>query len=118
VVGQAGLNTMPFSFAFQGDFFRLSDFLAKLERYIRPNGSTVDVQGRLLLIDGISLNAAAGGFPRMKASIAATAYLLPASQGLFAGASPQGPSAATTSQPVAQSSGASASPTAPATVHP
>jgi hypothetical protein len=114
VVGPAGLSTMPFSFSFEGSFFRLSDFLTRIERYIKPHGSAVDVNGRLLLVDGIALNAAAGGFPRMKASIAATAYLLPASQGLFGGASPAGPSAATQT-PVAGGTGAT---TAPAVVTP
>jgi hypothetical protein len=105
---------MPFSFSFEGSFFRLSDFLTRIERYIKPRGSAVDVNGRLLLVDGIALNAAAAGFPRMKASIAATAYLLPASQGLFGGASPAGPSAATQT-PVAGGTGAT---TAPAVVTP
>lgn len=114
VVGPAGLSTMPFSFSFEGSFFRLSDFLTRIERYIKPRGSAVDVNGRLLLVDGIALNAAAAGFPRMKASIAATAYLLPASQGLFGGASPTGPSAATPT-PVASGAGAT---TAPAVVTP
>jgi hypothetical protein len=109
VVGPAGLSTMPFSFSFEGSFFRLSDFLTRIERYIKPRGSAVDVNGRLLLVDGIALNAAASGFPRMKASIAATAYLLPASQGLFGGASPAGPSAATTT-PVANGAGATTAP--------
>jgi hypothetical protein len=114
VVGPAGLSTMPFSFTFEGSFFRLSDFLTRIERYIQPRGSAVDVNGRLLLVDGIALNAAAGGFPRMKASIAATAYLLPASQGLFGGASPGGPSTVT-STPAATGTGAT---TAPAVVTP
>lgn len=118
VVGQAGLNTMPFSFAFEGDFFKLSDFLTRIERYIKPRRDDVNVQGRLLLVDGISLTAAQSGFPRMKAAIAATAYLLPASQGLFDGASPQGPSATTPTQPVDSGSGSSGAPTAPATVTP
>jgi hypothetical protein len=103
VVGPAGLSKMPFSFSFEGDFFKLSRFLTRIERYIKPSREDVDVRGRLLLVDGIALTAAQGGFPTMKASIVASAYLLPASQGLFDGATPQGPSAATTtpSQPVA-----------------
>jgi len=115
VVGPAGLNTMPFTFTFEGSFFKLSDFLTKLERYIKASRRTVDVRGRLLMIDGISLNAAPKGFPSMTAAIAAQAYLLPTEQGLFDGASPTGPSAVT-AQP-ASDTGA-ASPVAPATVTP
>ena len=45
---------MPFSFTFQGSFFRLADFFHRLERYIVPRHDDVDVTGRLLMIDGIS----------------------------------------------------------------
>lgn len=114
-VGEAGLNTMPFTFTFQGSFFKLSSFLTKLERYISARRRSVDVRGRLLLVNGISLTAAAKGFPAMKASIAAQAYLLPVDQGLFDGASPTGPSAVT-SEPVSDSGGAA--PVAPAAVTP
>jgi type II secretory pathway pseudopilin PulG len=114
VVGPAGLSTMPFSFTFEGSFFRLSDFLTRIERYITPRRQAVDVRGRLLLVNGISLTAAQTGFPKMKASISATAYLLPSGQGLFNGASPQGPDQPATAQPVSGSN--PASPAAPATV--
>ncbi len=114
-VGEAGLNTMPFTFTFQGSFFKLSSFLTKLERYISARRRSVDVRGRLLLVNGISLTAAATGFPAMKASIAAQAYLLPIDQGLFDGASPTGPSAVS-SEPVSDSGGAA--PVAPAAVTP
>ncbi|MDQ4040590.1 MAG: hypothetical protein M3141_02435 [Actinomycetota bacterium] len=111
VVGEAGLSKMPFSFAFEGSFFKLSSFLTRIERYIKPRAGEVHVRGRLLLVDGIALTAAQNGFPNMKASIVASAYLLPVSQGLFDGATPEGPSAATTApaQPVADGSGGGAS---------
>lgn len=116
VVGPAGLSTMPFSFSFEGSFFHLSDFLSRIERYISPGRRGVDVRGRLLLLNGISLRAAQAGFPEMKASISATAYLLPANQGLFNGATPNIPPTGST-QPVA--GGSSPNPVtsaAPATV--
>jgi hypothetical protein len=114
VVGPAGLSTMPFSFTFEGNFFRLSDFLTRIERYISPRQRAVDVRGRLLLVNGISLTAAQSGFPRMKAAISAQAYLLPAGQGLFNGASPQAPGGAGQTQPAGATN--PAPPTAPATV--
>jgi hypothetical protein len=114
-VGEAGLNTMPFTFTFEGSFFKLSGFLTKLERYISARRRSVDVRGRLLLVNGISLTAASKGFPAMTASIAAQAYLLPVDQGLFDGASPTGPSAVTP-EPVSDSGGAP--PVAPAAVTP
>ncbi len=116
IVGPAGLSTMPFSFTFEGSFFKLSDFLTHLERYIKATRHDLDVRGRLLLIDGISLNAGPKGFPSMTAAMAAQAYLLPADQGLYNGASPTGPSAVTASTPAGGSS--SATPVAPAAVTP
>jgi hypothetical protein len=116
VVGPAGLSTMPFTFTFEGNFFRLSEFMTRLERYIKPRGAGVDVRGRLLLINGITLNAANSGFPKMKAAIAAQAYLLPGDQGLFNGATPQSPAQPGAAQPA--SSNGSASPVAPATATP
>lgn len=112
-VGAAGFPTMPFSFQFDGSFFQLANFFDRLERYVVSGKTGVDVTGRLLQIDGISLNAAGSGFPHMTASVAATAYLLPATQGSTNGATPNAP-ASGGAQPVSTKSGAS--PTAPATV--
>lgn len=91
-VGAAGFPTMPFSFTFEGNFFRLSSFFARLENFIDSDQQRIDVSGRLLTVDGISLTSAPRGFPTMRASVAATAYLLPEDQGPAAGATPQGPS--------------------------
>jgi hypothetical protein len=117
-VGDAGLNTMPFTFTFEGSFFKLSEFLTKLEHYISARRQGVDVRGRLLLVNGISLNAATKGFPKMTASIAAQAYLLPVDQGLYDGASATGPSAVSP-EPVSSTAAApGAPPVAPAAVTP
>jgi hypothetical protein len=111
-VGPAGFPTMPFSFQFDGSFFQLATFFNRLESYVVSGPTGVDVTGRLLQIDGISLNAAASGFPHMTASVAATAFLLPATQGATNGATPNAP-AAGGPQPVSAKS--TAPPTAPAT---
>jgi hypothetical protein len=117
-VGEAGLSTMPFTFTFEGSFFKLSGFLTKLEHYISARRQSVDVRGRLLLVNGISLNAAATGFPKMTASIAAQAYLLPVDQGLYDGASPTGPSAVSAEPVSATAAAPGAPPVAPAAVTP
>ena len=75
-VGSAGFPTMPFSFVFNGTFFDMERFLSEVQRFVRVNGENVDVRGRLLSIDGFALNAGLNGFPSVKASIAATAYLM------------------------------------------
>ncbi len=115
-VGAAGFPTMPFDFAFTGSFFRLADFLHRLDRFTRIAGENVSVTGRLLSVDGFALGASPKGFPSMTASIHATAYLLPAEEGLTAGASPLQPAAlpAGTTTP-AVAGGTPAVPTAAAT---
>jgi len=52
------------------------------------------VRGRFMTIDGIALTASPDGFPRIQANVAATTYLLPASQGLTDGATAAAPAAA------------------------
>ncbi len=88
--GPGGFPAEPFSFTFRGNFFNLAAFFARLERFVTASGTALQVRGRLLTLDSINL-AGAGGFPQIDATVAATAYLLPASQGLLAGATPIGP---------------------------
>jgi len=90
-VGPAGLPTMPFSFEFDGSFFSLSDFFARLERFVKAKGQEVDVSGRLLAVDGFSLEPGEDGFPHVTAKIGATAYLVPKDQGAMGGGTPGGP---------------------------
>jgi len=79
-VGPAGFPTMPFSFTFQGGFSGLEEFLDRISAFTRVSGETIRVRGRLLTIDGVGLSAGPEGFPQMRASISATAYLLPPDQ--------------------------------------
>jgi Tfp pilus assembly protein PilO len=111
-VGSAGFPTMPFSLTFDGSFFSMQRFFDNVQRLVRVQGDRVNVDGRLLTIDGFSLGAGPKGFPQVSASINATAYLLPADQGLTNGATPQAP-AATTASATGSSPGAA---TATATV--
>jgi len=92
-IGPAGFPTMPFSFAFDGSYFGMERFLRELNRFTRAQPDRIDVRGRLLTVDSVSLVAGRKGYPRVKAAISATAYLLPAEQGLTAGASPAAPGA-------------------------
>jgi hypothetical protein len=93
-VGEAGFMTMPFSFDFKGRFFRLSDFMSRLERFVAVRNQRIDVTGRLLVLESVSLQPDSDGFPNIEAKIGATSYLLPPTQGLTGGATPQGPSTA------------------------
>ena len=67
---------MPFAFIFDGTFFDMERFMHEVQGFVRVKGKNVDVRGRLLSIDGFSLSAGPNGFPSVKATIAATAYLL------------------------------------------
>jgi hypothetical protein len=103
VVGTAGFPTMPFSFNFNGKFFPMQRFLHALDGLTTVNGKSINVKGRLLTVDGVSLVAGPKGFPDVTATVAATAYLLPSDEGLTPGA-PAGTSAA----PTASSAGTTA----------
>jgi hypothetical protein len=115
-VGPAGFPTENFTLTFQGNFFHLSDFFKRLEAFVRLTNRRVFVAGRLMTLNAITLGPGAGGFPEMDASISATTYLVPAAQGLTAGATPAGPPSAGATSPASGS--ANPSTVAPATVTP
>lgn len=109
-VGSAGFPTMPFSFVFDGSFFHMESFFSGIQRFATVgSGDQLSVRGRLLTVDAFSLTASRLGFPAVKASINATAYLVPDSEGATAGATAQGP--ATGAAPAA-STGSPAAPAA------
>jgi hypothetical protein len=66
---------------------------------VHTRGSTVDAQGRLLTVNGFSLEPSSDPGPLtdpvLTANVAVTTYLTPADQGLTGGATPSGPSSAT-----------------------
>lgn len=74
-VGAAGFPTMPFSFVFTGTYFDMERFLHDVQGFVRVRGQKVDVVGRLLSVDAFSLTAGPGGFPNVRASLTATAYV-------------------------------------------
>jgi hypothetical protein len=111
--GTGAFSTEPFSFTFQGNFFHLSDFFGRLQKFVVATSGQIAVRGRLMTLDSISLTAGPHGFPQIAASISATTFLLPASQGLTAGASPVGPASVGT-QPVASTTTTAAPATPPA----
>ncbi len=113
-VGAAGFPTMPFTFIFDGSFFSMEAFLHHINGFTEVTKSNVKVHGRLLTVDSFQLTAGRKGFPYVSANVNATAYVLPAGEGLTAGATPAGPAAAPTTA-AASGSSAPSTPTAPAT---
>ena len=92
-IGPAGFPVEPFTFTFQGNFFHLANFLGRLQQFVVAGNRHIAVSGRLMTLNSISLGPASSGFPQMSATISATTYLLPSSQGLLNGATPAGPAA-------------------------
>ena len=112
-VGAAGFPVMPFTFTFDGDFFKLSDFFRRLENFVSVRNQNVSVTGRLLTLDSLSLQPTE--FPNISATVSATTYLVSPMQGLTGGATAQGPAGAIAS-PTQQAAGAaSAAAAAPTT---
>ncbi|MGI8579541.1 MAG: hypothetical protein ACR2K9_03180 [Solirubrobacteraceae bacterium] len=111
-VGPAGFPTMPFELGFDGSFFHMSDFFRRLDAFVDVNSNSkrVAVSGRLLTINGISLTASRHGFPAVKATVSANAYLVPAAQGSTGGATPSAPSATVGKPAASPSTGASPAP--------
>jgi hypothetical protein len=112
-VGSAGLSVAHYNLVFDGNFFRMADLIHNVRSLVQRRNRQLVVSGRLITIDGISLGKGNFGFPQVKATITATTYLAPQSQGLFAGATVQGPAGASSATPVPPSnSNASAPPSA------
>ena len=93
-VGPAGFPAMPFTFSFNGSFFSLSSFFNELGDFVALSNKSLDVNGRLLTIDSLSLEPDATGFPKIKAQVGATSFLVAPDQGATAGATAAGPAGA------------------------
>jgi hypothetical protein len=109
-VGPAGFPVEPFTFTFNGNFFHLANFLGRLQRFVTATERRVSVRGRLMTLNAISLGPGSAGFPQITATISATTYLVPASQGVT-GTAP----AAAAGTPASASSSSTPAPTAAVT---
>jgi hypothetical protein len=91
----AGLETVPLSLEFEGNFFKLADFFHELKRFVRVANEDVLVSGRLVSVDSVRWASDTVIFPRIRAEVTATIYLSPLAQGVTAGATPGGPAPTT-----------------------
>lgn len=118
----AGFTQMPFTFVFNGNFEELYHLFQQLNGYtVRTTSGGLRVSGRLLTIQSAKLTplapSASTGVKstgELTGTITATAYVLPASQGLTGGATAGSPAGSATT-PVSSPTTAS-SPSAPAIV--
>jgi Tfp pilus assembly protein PilO len=94
-VGPAGLPVMGYDLSFTGEFFQIADFMKHVDSMVHTRGGTVDVRGRLLTVNGFTLQPSdqtkSLTNPVLTAQLNVTTYLTPADQGLTAGASPTSP---------------------------
>lgn len=88
-IGPAGLAVMPYSLTFQGSFFKVADFIEGLDRLVKTTNANVAVNGRLITVNGFTLEPGEGGFPRLQATFNVTTYLTPPGEGTTAGATPE-----------------------------
>jgi hypothetical protein len=90
----AGFTQMPFTFVFGGSFNDLYHLFRQLDAAtVRTSSGGLQVSGRLLTLQAVKLEpAGTEGSSQLTGTITATAYVLPASQGLTAGATPTSPS--------------------------
>ena len=95
-VGPAGLPVMPYNLKFNGSFFDMADFFADLDKGVEVTDTKQDpkVNGRLMTVNGFAMiGDPVHGFPDVQANVALNTYIVPADQGLSAGATPAGPTA-------------------------
>jgi len=90
---------MDYDLNFTGEFFQIADFMQRVDSMVHTRGGLVDVRGRLLTVNGFTLEPSdsTGSLtnPVLTAELHVTSYLTPADQGLTAGATPTGPASGT-----------------------
>ena len=99
VVGPAGLPTLPYDVVMKGDFFGVANFMGGVDRLVvvRESNGLISSNGRLMTVNGFALSSpTAEPVPKLQVDFALTSYVVPAEQGLTAGASPGGPAPAPT----------------------
>jgi Tfp pilus assembly protein PilO len=116
-VASGGLEVVPLELEFVGNFFRLADFFHDVKRFVHVVNNDVVVNGRLMTVQSVNFASDPEIFPRIKATMTASVYLSPLSQGVTAGATPAGPAAPATTPASTTPAPAPAAP-APATPAP
>jgi hypothetical protein len=96
VAGSNGMNNLPFTFVFDGDYFSLSKLLDLVRSFTTTNGDTVTVRGRLMTVESVNLQEGRNGFPQVKATVNATAYLAAQPISLPGGVTAPSPTGGTT----------------------
>ena len=74
----AGFSTMPFALKFAGDYGHLSTLFTELERFVAVKDGRIDVKGRLMRIDSITLAPTPGNLKTgLQADVNASTFVVP-----------------------------------------
>ena len=109
-----GFQESSFTLAFSGTYFTLSDLVDRVERFVSVSDRRIDVTGRLMVLKTLQL-APEGDFPRVRAQIGGSAYVLPNGEDVTAGATAAAPAGATDSATSAAATTTAASTTTTST---
>jgi hypothetical protein len=96
------LDSVALTFNFSGSYFDLADFFHRIKRFVYVANNQIFVRGRLLSIDSLAFQpsttatSGATGTGDLTATIGATVYLSPKTQGETGGATAAGPAGTTT----------------------
>jgi hypothetical protein len=114
-VAGGALSAMPFSFTFNGSYFELQSFLARVEHFVSAHNDRLNATGRLLRLESVAVAPGPAGFPTMQAQVGAAIYVVPPVEGVpgasssstqNAGTTPSTPSTPSTSTTTADAGAA------------
>lgn len=91
-VGGGGLAAMPYKLTFTGRYGKVEDFISGIDSLVDSTPRGVEVDGRLITINGFSLETEPNGtLPRLQATFSVTTFVTPPGEGGTVGATPLGP---------------------------
>lgn len=83
-VSAGDYSELPINLGFSGTFAGLTNFFGRVERFVTVDGDRVAIDGRLVRISSIEIEPGNDGWPSVKATLGASAYIVPAAQNLGA----------------------------------
>lgn len=80
--GEQSQSQLPFEplqikLQFQANFFKLHSLLNRMEELVQVKNGQLDVQGRLLFIEGFKIKEGRDGFPKVSVDMSAIAFAAP-----------------------------------------
>lgn len=76
-INAGAFSALPFTLSFTGRFATLGNFFSRLESFVTVDGDRINVRGRLMRVESLSLALDADGWPGLQATVGASAYIVP-----------------------------------------